>query len=115
MLNVQSYSAIFVVSILAVTPLSEKGYFYYEYWDEDKVLHRVYVVKNAGGTKDHAERWYAQMEWLPELGIGGGSRGVSGPLAAAIMSAEADAKNENGDLNKSLQKHLEKYWKEYGG
>ena len=95
-------------------PLSEKGYYYYDYQDQSNVLHRVYIVKNAGGKKDYAERWYSQMEWLPDQGVGGGSRGLSGPLAAAIMGAESDAKQGNGNLDAELQVYLKQYWEKYG-
>ncbi|WP_235857459.1 hypothetical protein [Paenibacillus albiflavus] len=95
-------------------PLSESGYYYYDYHDQANVLHRVYIVKNAGGKKDYAERWYSQMEWLPDKGVGGGNRGISGPLAAAIMSAESDAKEGDGNLDAELQKYLKQYWEKYG-
>ncbi|MBV6713064.1 hypothetical protein [Paenibacillus chitinolyticus] len=90
--------------------LLEKGYFYYDYRDDAGILHRVYIVKNAGGTKDYAERWYSQYEWLPELGVGGGSRGTSGPLSRAIMLAEVGVKEGTGDLDTMLQQELDKYW-----
>jgi hypothetical protein len=94
--------------------LKVKGYFYYDYRDEANILHRLYIVKNAGGTKDYAERWYSQQEWLPELGMGGGSRGMSGPLGQAIVLAEIDVKEDGKDLDAMLKKRLEKYWTEYG-
>ncbi|MEW4425859.1 hypothetical protein AB1I68_00020 [Paenibacillus pabuli] len=94
--------------------LKEKGYFYYSYRDDVNILHRLYIIRNAGGTKDYAERWYSQAEFLPELGMSGGSRGLSGPLATAIMSAEVDVKYDNADLDSSLQKHFKQYWNEYG-
>jgi hypothetical protein len=94
--------------------LKEKGYFYYTYRDDANILHRLYIVKNAGGTKDYAERWYSQREWLPELGMGGGSRGISGPLGEAIVLAELDAKEDGKNLDDMLKKRLEKYWTEYG-
>lgn len=94
--------------------LKEKGYFYYDYRDDASILHRLYIVKNAGGTKDYAERWYSQQEWLPELGMGGGSRGMSGPLGQAIMLAEIDVKEDGKNLDAMLKKRLEKYWTEYG-
>lgn len=40
--------------------LQNKGH-YYSYRDNADVLHRLYIVKNAGGTKDYAERWYSQL------------------------------------------------------
>lgn len=95
-------------------PLSERGYYYYDYHDKSNVLHRVYIVRNAGGKKDYAERWYSQMEWLPEEGVGGGSRGISAPLAFAIMNAESDAKQGDGNLDAELQKYLKQYWEKYG-
>jgi hypothetical protein len=95
-------------------PLAEHGYYYYDYKDQSNVLHRVYIVKNAGGKKDYAERWYSQFEWLPEIGMGGGSRGVSGPLAVAIMNAESGVKESSGDLNSELQAYLKVYWAKYG-
>jgi|GEM_PF-3667170 len=94
--------------------LKEKGYFYYSYRDDVNILHRLYIVRNAGGTKDYAERWYSQAEFLPELGMSGGSRGLSGPLGMAIMSAEVEVKYDNADLDSSLQKHFKQYWSEYG-
>ncbi|KQO00614.1 hypothetical protein [Paenibacillus sp. Leaf72] len=94
--------------------LEEKGYFYYGYRDDADILHRLYIVKNAGGTKDYAERWYSQAEWLPELGMSGGSRGLSGPLAMAIGSAEQDVNDDNAEHDTALQKHLKHYWNEYG-
>jgi hypothetical protein len=94
--------------------LKEKGYFYYDYRDNANILHRLYIVKNAGGTKDYAERWYSQQEWLPELGMGGGQRGISGPLAEALLSADLDATKDGKNLDAMLKKHLEKYWAEYG-
>ncbi|MGX1831310.1 hypothetical protein ACWIE6_24000 [Paenibacillus taichungensis] len=93
--------------------LLDKGYFYYDYYNNSDILHRVYVVKNAGGFKDYSERWYSQFEWLPEHGLSGGSRGISGALATAIMSAETDVSNRDGDLDEMLQKYLLKYWSEY--
>ncbi|WP_336783453.1 hypothetical protein [Paenibacillus illinoisensis] len=78
------------------------------------ILHRLYIVRNAGGTKDYAERWYSQAELLPELGMSGGSRGLSGPLGTAIMSAEVEVEYDNIDLDFALQKHLKLYWNEYG-
>lgn len=93
--------------------LKKKGYFYYNYRDEANILHRLFIVKNAGGTKDYAERWYSQIEWLPELGMTGGRRGLSGPLSDVIVRAQWDA--EDGKyLDAALKEHLEKYWKEYG-
>lgn len=94
--------------------LTNKGYYYYDYRDNAEILHRVYVVKNAGGSKDYAERWYSQLEWIPEHGLGGGSRGSSGPLVTAIMSAEDEAANGSGNLDTLLQQYLKKYWNEYG-
>ncbi|GGH19410.1 hypothetical protein [Paenibacillus segetis] len=93
--------------------LSKNGYFYYDYRDGGDILHRLYIVKNAGGTKDYSERWYSQFEWLPEYGISGGSRGISGPLATAIMSAESEATDGKDSLDTLLQKYLAKYWNEY--
>jgi hypothetical protein len=94
--------------------LKEKGYFYYGYRDDVNILHRLYIVRNAGSTKDYAERWYSQAELLPELGMSGGSRGLSGLLGTAIMSAEVEVKYDNADLDSALQKHLKQYWNEYG-
>ncbi len=94
--------------------LKEKGYFYYGYRDDVNILHRLYIVRNAGGTKDYAERWYSQAELLPELGMSGGSRGLSGPLGMAILSAENDVEYDNAELDSALQKHLKQYWNEYG-
>lgn len=93
--------------------LKNKGYFYYGYWDDMNILHRLYIVRNAGSTKDYAERWYSQAELLPELGMSGGSRGLSGPLGTAIMSAEVEVEYDNADLDSALQKHLKLYWNEY--
>jgi hypothetical protein len=93
--------------------LLDKGYFYYDYYNNSDILQRVYVVKNAGGFKDYSERSYSQFEWLPEHGMSGGSRGISGALATAIMSAEIDVSNGEGDLDEMLQKYLLKYWGEY--
>lgn len=94
--------------------LKEKGYFYYTYRDNVNVLHRLYIVKNAGGKKDYAERWYSQMEWLPEVGAGGAFRGLSGPLSDAIVWAEIDAEEDGKDLDAALQERLAQYWEEYG-
>ncbi|MGG4132416.1 hypothetical protein ABEW19_29625 [Paenibacillus illinoisensis] len=94
--------------------LKDNGYFYYGYRDAMNILHRLYIVRNAGGTKDYAERWYSQAELLPELGMSGGSRGLSGPLGTAIMSAEVEVENDNAHLDFALQKHLKQYWNEYG-
>ncbi|GMK41214.1 hypothetical protein PCCS19_42700 [Paenibacillus sp. CCS19] len=94
--------------------LKEKGYFYYTYRDNVNVLHRLYIVKNAGGKKDYSERWYSQMEWLPEVGVGGAFRGLSGPLSDAIVWAEIDAEEDGKDLEAALQDRLSKYWSEYG-
>lgn len=93
--------------------LKKKGYFYYSYRDDTNILHRLFIVKNAGGTKDYAERWYSQMEWLPELGMSGGVRGLSQELAMAIGGANQDAE-EGKDLDAALKDRLAKYWKEYG-
>ncbi|MEO3944746.1 hypothetical protein [Gorillibacterium sp. CAU 1737] len=93
--------------------LKKKGYFYYSYRDDTNILHRLYIVRNAGGTKDYAERWYSQMDWLPELGMSGGVRGLSQELAMAIGGANLDAE-EGKDLDAALKDRLEKYWKEYG-
>lgn len=94
--------------------LKEKGYFYYTYRDNANILHRLYIVKNAGGTKDYAERWYSQLEWLPELGMAGGWRGLSGPLSDAIVWADIDAEEGRKDLDAGLKERLSKYWEEYG-
>ena len=94
--------------------LKEIGYFYYDYRDDANILHRLYFIRNAGGTKDYAERWYSQHESLPDLGMCGGSRGISGPLGMAILSAEVDVKYDNAELDTALQKHLKQYWNEYG-
>lgn len=94
--------------------LKEKGYFYYDYRDDSDILHRLYIVRNGGGTKDYAERWYSQAEWLPELDMSGGSRGLSGPLGMAIGLAEQDVKYDHAELDTALQKHLKHYWNEYG-
>ncbi|PWW02433.1 hypothetical protein DFQ01_10958 [Paenibacillus cellulosilyticus] len=93
--------------------LSDQGYYFYDYRDQSQKLHRVYIVKNASGKSDSRERWYAQMEWFPELGIGGSNRGLSGPLAVAIMDAEQKAK-EGGNLAAELQLSLDQYWEKYG-
>ncbi|TDQ42915.1 hypothetical protein [Aureibacillus halotolerans] len=95
--------------------LKTQGYFIYGYRDDKDILHRIYIVKNAGGTKDYAERWYSQSERLPELGLGGNSQGLSGPLAHTIMDAEILAKTGQGDLEVLLKEKLEEYWEEYGG
>lgn len=94
--------------------LLKRGYYYYDYQDSSNVLHRLYIVKNAGGKKDYAERWYSQMEWLPEKGMGGSHRGMSGPLAVAIMSAESEAKEGAGTLDDELLIYLKAYWEKYG-
>lgn len=78
-----------------------KGYYYYDYRDTSDVLHRVYNVKNVRGTKDYSERWYSQLEWLPKIGIGRGSKGSSEPLAIAIMSADG-----SGELDELLKQYL---------
>lgn len=93
--------------------LKTNGYYYYSYRDDTNILHRLYIVKNAGGTKDYAERWYSQMEWLPELGMSGGVRGLSQELAMAIGGANLDAE-EGKDLDAALKDRLAKYWQEYG-
>lgn len=93
--------------------LKKKGYFYYSYRDASNILHRLYIVKNAGGTKDYAERWYSQIEWLPELGMSGSVRGLSQELGMAIGAAHLDAEGGK-DLDAALQDRLAKYWKEYG-
>ncbi|QAY67621.1 hypothetical protein [Paenibacillus protaetiae] len=93
--------------------LQEKGYYLYRYRDDAGILHHLYIVKNAGGVKDYAERWYSQLEWLPELGMAGGWRGLSGPLSDAIVWSEIDAEGGK-DLDAALQERLAKYWKEYG-
>lgn len=94
--------------------LSEQGYYYYTYRDSNNLLHRVYIVKNAGGAKDYAEREYSQFEWLPEKNTGGGSRVISGPLAEAIMTAEAEFADGDGSLDELLRLSLKKYWERYG-
>jgi hypothetical protein len=94
--------------------LAADGYYRGEYRDADGVLHRLYVVRNAGGVNDYAERWYSQLEWLPELRFGNGI-GISGPLGGAIGVAENEVYDGlQPDLDTALRARLAAYWAEYG-
>ncbi|MDR3209640.1 MAG: hypothetical protein LBT36_03325, partial [Oscillospiraceae bacterium] len=94
--------------------MTADGFFFAEFRDAEEVLHRLYIVKNAGGTKDYAEKWYSQFEWLPELRFGNGI-GISGPLGAAIGVAENEVYDGlQPDIRTALKARLAIYWAEYG-
>jgi hypothetical protein len=87
--------------------LKTDGYYYHDYRDDAGELHRVYIMKNNG--EPEMERWYSQLEWLPERGVGFG-RGFSNEMTCVVTFSEDYAKQGADDLDTILQYYLNKYW-----
>jgi len=87
--------------------LKSSGFYRYEYRDEIGVLHNVIIAKNMG--EEDMERWYSQMELLPELGDGA-YVSTPEPLARAQIFAGYDVDEGVRDYDTALQYWLEQYW-----
>lgn len=96
-----------------ITDNLKKEGFYYGEFDIDGTKHLVVIARNAGGKKDYAEKWYSQFVWLPEYNQGGNSRGISGPMATALMQAIGDGEESIETIEENIKNQLEKYWEDY--
>lgn len=98
--------------------LASNGYYYYDYFDDGDILHRVYIVKNIGETD--TERWYSQIELIifedstvGSLSTFGKLKGCGAELANVIGIAQNDAVTGKGDLDTLLGQYLKEYWDKY--
>lgn len=92
--------------------ISDNGYYYYDYLNDDETLHRIYIIENV--DEEAAERRYSQIEWLPEIGIGS-TRGCGVALAHVIGEVEACIKEDDTlALDSILSEYLQIYRDEMG-